>query len=378
MRKLSLFILTFILLLISGCSIAKHKSTSYDIKANTQKIINSDSKNWIFNEAINSKQTKFGVSSKIDTSTITKANDLDLWTTSKGEFKSIATGYKQTSFSEWKKLSRKHYMKSYQKKLHYMSVKQVNEALKALGAKFEINKMTDLIFLKPEIGDLMLNQAFVAKGHKLYAIDIQYMDVEQTTTIERGKSFVDTQNKKSAKHLDVSSLNGTWIAPETTTSANDSGKILVKDGYLYQHRYDSFERSAIQDLSKYSLISLNQNSTYALQKREAAQAGYQLSRDTVASGDSLGYLYLFTNKKELLRIGAGQATKYQKTSDTISSTDLPQNQVDIFTKVDTANPKNAASTITTKAGPSIVSISSSIKYLTDSEAGQIINEQVAQ
>jgi hypothetical protein len=32
-----------------------------------------------------------------------------------------------------------------------------------------------------------------------------------------------------------------------------------------------FERSAIQDLSKYSLISLNQNSTYALQKREAAQ-----------------------------------------------------------------------------------------------------------
>ena len=378
MRKLSLFILTFILLLISGCRIAKHKSTSYDIKANTQKIINSDSKTWIFNEAINSKQTKFGVSSKIDTSAITKANDLDLWTTSKGKFKSIATGYKQASFSEWKKLSRKHYMKSYQKKLHYMSVKQVNEALKALGAKFEINKMTDLIFLKPEIGDLTLNQAFVAKGHKLYAIDIQYMDVEQTTTIERGKSFVDTQNKKSAKHLDVSSLNGTWIAPETTTSANDSGKILVKDGYLYQHRYDSFERSAIQDLSKYSLISLNQNSTYALQKREAAQAGYQLSRDTVASGDSLGYLYLFTNKKELLRIGAGQATKYQKTSDTISSTDLPQNQVDIFTKVDTANPKNAASTITTKAGPSIVSISSSIKYLTDSEAGQIINEQVAQ
>ena len=378
MRKSSLFILTFILFFISGCSIAKHKSTSYDVKANTKKIINADSKTWIFNEAINSKQTKFGVSGKIDTSVVTKANDLDLWTTSKGEFKSIATGYKQTSFSEWKKLSRKQYMESYQKKLHYMSVKQVNEALKALGAKFEISKMTDLIFLKPEIGDLMLNQAFVAKGHKLYAIDIQYMDVEQTTTIERGKSFVDTQNKKSAKHLDVSNLNGTWIAPETTTSANDSGKLLVKEGYLYQHRYNSFERSAIQDLSKYSLISLNQNSTYALQKREAAQAGYQLSRDTVASGDSLGYLYLFTNKKELIRIGAGQTTKYQKTSDTISSTDLPQNQVDIFTRVDTANPKNAASTITTKAGPSVVGISSSIKYLTDSEAGQIINEQVAQ
>ncbi|CAJ1190813.1 hypothetical protein CPEBRM1_ABPJDJAI_01263 [Companilactobacillus paralimentarius] len=377
MRKLSLFILTFILLFISGCS-TKHKTASYDIKANTQKVINSNSKTWIFNEAINSKQTKIGVSNKINTSVVSKANDLDMWTTSKGSFKSIAVGYKQTSFLEWKKLTRKHYMKSYQKKIHYMSVNQVNEALKALGAKFEINKLTDLVFLKPELGDLSLNQAFVAKGHKLYAIDIQYMDVDQTTTIERGKSFVDTQNKKSVKHLNLNNLNGTWVAPETTTSANDSGKLLVKDGYLYQRRYDSFERSAIQDLSKYSLISLNQNSTYALQKREAAQAGYQLSRDTIASGDSLGYLYLFTNKKELIRIGAGQVTKYQKTNDTISSTDLPQGQVDIFTRVDTANPRNAASTITTKAGPSVVGISSSINYLTDSEAGQIINEQVAQ
>ncbi|HIY94014.1 hypothetical protein [Companilactobacillus sp. HBUAS56275] len=377
MRKLNLLILTLILLFISGCSASKPKTASYDIKANTQKIIKSDSKTWIFNEAISSKQTGSKVSNKISTSVVSKANDLDIWTTSKGEFKSIATGYKQTSFSEWKKLSRKHYMKSYQKKLHYMSVQQVNEALKALGAKFEISKMSDLVFLKPEIGDLGLNQAFVAKGHKLYAIDIQYMDVDQTTVIDRGKSFTDTQNKKSAKHLDVNSLNGTWIAPETTTSAEDSGKILVKNGYLYQHRYNSFERSAIQDLSKYSLISLNQNSTYALQKREAAHAGYQLSRDTVASGDSIGYLYLFTSEKELIRIGAGKSTKYQKNSDNVSSTDLPQNEVNIFTQADTNNPKKSASTITTKAGASIVGISSSVNYLTDPEAGQIISEQEA-
>jgi hypothetical protein len=67
----------------------------------------------------------------------------------------------------------------------------------------------------------------------------------------------------------------------------------------------------------------------------------------------------------------------KKTSDTVSSTDLPQNEVNIFTQADTNNPKKSASTITTKAGASIVGISSSVNYLTDPEAGQIISEQEA-
>lgn len=127
-----------------------------------------------------------------------------------------------------------------------MTIAQINMVLKKLGADIKIDKLSDLVFLETKSNNMPLNQAFVAKGYHLYAINPQYTDNEQTITVDRGQSFTDTRTKKATGQIVPAKLNGTWITPETTTSANDTGKIMVKDGYLYQHRYDSYERSAIQ------------------------------------------------------------------------------------------------------------------------------------
>jgi hypothetical protein len=256
-----------------------------------------------------------------------------------------------------------------------MSVDQINAVLKKLGAKFKITHLTDLIFLATKSNGLTIEQAFAAKGHHLYAINIPYFDNDQTQTIDRGEVFTDTDTKKATGQISLAKLNGTWIAPQTTTSSADTGKILIKDGYLYQRRFDSIERSAIQNLSAYSLISLNQNTTYANQKINAANAGYQLTRKAVASGDSLGYLYLFINQNKMIRIAAGVTTDYEKTNTLVAASDLPQDDITIFQQMDQKNPGEAASTITIKAGPAVVGVSESIKYLTDPEAGQITSNQ---
>lgn len=118
-------------------------------------------------------------------------------------------------------------------------------------------------------------------------------------------------------------------------------------------------------------MSLNQNMTYASQKTNAARAGYQLTQKSVASGDSLGYLYMFVNENKLIRIGQGQTTTYQKTSSLVAANDLPKDDITIFEQLDQKKTGEAASTITVKAGPPIVGMSSSIKYLTNPDAGQI-------
>lgn len=287
---------------------------------------------------------------------------------------SYAVKYQRVSLAKWQKDQRKHYVKDIQKKIHYMSVAQVNAVLKKLGANFKINKLSDLIFLETKTSSMPVDQAFVAKGHHLYGINIQYLDADQTTTINRGTSFTDTSTGKIAKHVAVSKLNGTWIAATTTTSSSDTGKIMVTDGYLYQHRYNSYERSAIQDLSHYSLASLNQNNTYASQKTEAANGGYQLTAKSVASGDSVGYLYLFVSENRLIRIGQGQTTTYQKTSTTVADVDLPESDLKIYEQMDQRYPTSPASTITTKADAPVIGLTDSIKYLTDADAGQITEQ----
>lgn len=223
---------------------------------------------------------------------------------------------------------------------------------------------------------MTLPEAFVAKGHHLYSINIQYVDTKQTITIARGQSFTDTSTKKETSQISLNKLNGTWIAPETTTSSSDTGKIMIEDGYMYQHRYNSYERSAIQKLSSYSLISLNQNITYAAQKVNAANAGYQLTQKAVASGDSLGYLYLFVNENQLVRIGQGTTTTYKKTSTLVAASDLPQDDITTFEEMDQKHPGEAASTITVDASAPVVGMSNSIKYLTVADAGQIIDNIV--
>ncbi|WP_047999472.1 hypothetical protein [Lactiplantibacillus herbarum] len=374
MRKSIITLITLTLLVLSGCSTKSQKSatTSLSVKATTEKTIKSASKTWTFSQSVTSKQTKKnGVDNQLTTAAVSRTGALTNWTTAKGQFMSYAVKYQRVSLTKWQKDQRSHYVKDVQKNIHYMSVAQVNAVLKKLGADFKISKLSDLIFLETKTSGMPVDQAFVAKGHHLYGINIQYMTADQTITINRGTSFTDTSTKKAANHVAVSKLNGTWIAAETTTSSSDTGKIMIKDGYLYQHRYDSFERSAIQDLSHYSLTSLNQNNTYASQKSEAANGGYQLTAKSVASGDSLGYLYLFVSENKLIRIGQGQTTTYQKTSTTVAVADLPQSDLKIYDTMDQRYPSSPASTITVKADAPIIGLTDSIKYLTDADAGQI-------
>lgn len=378
MRKLNVMVIALLVVLVSSCSVQKKKSTAQisTIKTTTNKIVKPAEKTWTFSKGVSSKQSPVqGISNKLTTSVISKTDQLSSWTTSKGQFIASPVKYKRISLKKWQHDLRKNYVKSAQNEIHLMSVNQVNAVLKKLGANFQITKLSDLIFLETKTSGMTIPQGFVAKGHHLYAVNIQYVDTDQPITVERGQLFTDTSTKKTGSQLSLEELNGTWIAAATTTSANDSGKILVKDGYLYQHRYNSFERSAIQNLNSYSLISLNQNQTYALQKANAANAGYQLTQKSVASGDSLGYLYLFINDKKLIRIGQGETTSYTRTSTLVAANDLPQDDLTIFKQMDQKNPGEAASTITVRADAPFVGMSSSIKYLTDSAAGQITSNQ---
>ena len=371
MRKLNIFSIILVVVILTGCGIQKQKADN-TIKKTTHNVLKSDSKTWTFSKKITSKQTpNTGVSNDLSTSVVSKIGDISNWTTSKNQFISYPINYKQISLKKWQHDTQKRMVKSAQSKVHWMRISQINAVLKKMGADIKINKLSDLVFLETKSSNMPLAQAFVAKGYHLYAINPQYTDTEQTITIDRGQAFTDTRTKKATGQVASAKLNGTWIAPETTTSASDTGKIMVKDGYLYQHRYDSYERSAIQVLSSYSLISLNQNTTYASQKTNAARADYQLTQKSVASGDSLGYLYLFVSENELIRIGQGQTTTYKKTSTLVAANDLPKDDITIFEQLDQKNPGEAASTITVKAGPAIVGMSSSIKYLTDPDAGQI-------
>jgi len=372
MRKSHFLIIILMMLILSGCSSQTNKKTTTNqVKAATHKVINAPTKTWTFKQEVNSDQTKrHGVSKKINPSTETKENILRSWTTDNGQFTSAPIQYKQTSLTKWKQNFQKNYQPSYRKHIHYMKVKQINATLKKLGSDIKIDQLSDLIFLKASSGTLPLNQAFVAKGNKLYALTIEYYDTDQTITISRGQSFVNTNTKKSVEHVDTKQINGTWVAPETKTSANDSGKIMVKDGFLYQRRYDSIERSAVQDLSTYSTAELNQNTTYNTQKSEASRAGYQLNQKSIASGDSIGYLYIFVNSNKLVRIGQGQTTSYDKTNDSVSDSDLSPDYLKIFN--DNNSKEADVSILTVKSDEPVIDMSSSINYLTDPYAGQIV------
>ncbi len=335
-HKLNIFfIVMLVVTLVSGCSSQKKEKAVDTVKISTNKTLKANSKTWIFNQGISSKQTKKqGVSKYMTTSVVSKTDELSSWTTSKGQFMSSSVNYKRVSLKKWKKDMLKNYIKNAQKNVHLMTVIQVNDALKKLGSDVKISKLSDLIFLETKTSNMTLPEAFVAKGHHLYAITIQYYDTSQTTSIERGQSFTDTNTKKATSQVSLNKLNGTWIAAETTTSSSDTGKIMIEDGYMYQHRYNSYERSVIQKLSSYSLISLNQNETYASQKVNAANAGYQLTQKAVASGDSLGYLYLFINENKLIRIGQGTTTMYKKTSTLVAASDLSQDDITTFKQMD--------------------------------------------
>ncbi|MFT8477422.1 MAG: hypothetical protein ABF682_08455 [Liquorilactobacillus sp.] len=378
MRKLNLFIIALLMVVVSGCNLQKKGKVVDDtVKTTTNKTLQAKSKTWTFSRGISSKQTKNqGVSKQITSSVVSKTDALSSWTTSKGQFMSSSVNYRRVSLKKWKQNMLKNYIKSAQKSIHLMSVSQVNDALKKLGSDIRISKLSDLVFLETKINGMTLPEAFVAKGHHLYSINIQYADTKQTIIIARGQSFTDTSTKKATSQISLNKLNGTWIAPETTTSSSDTGKIMIEDGYMYQHRYNSYERSAIQKLSSYSLISLNQNITYAAQKVNAANAGYQLTQKAVASGDSVGYLYLFVNENQLVRIGQGTTTTYKKTSTLVAANDLPQDNITTFEEMDQKHPGEAASTITVDASAPIVGMSNNIKYLTNADAGQIIDNIV--
>ncbi|KRM21068.1 lipoprotein [Latilactobacillus graminis DSM 20719] len=344
----------------------------------TKKILADDSKIWLSKKQLLSQQTSRGLSEQITVSNITQQTAPKQWQMIKGQLTNQSVSYQPISFKKWQHDSRRSLIKSYQKTLHLITVAQANTALKKLGANFKISHLSDFIFLETKTGQVTINQGFIAKGNQLYAISTQYRDSNEPTTFNRGQLF--TSHKiaanPTAKPVTLNHLNGTWIAADTTTSANDTGKMMVKDGFLYQQRYDSLERSAIQDLSQYSLMTLNQNTTYAAQKRAAAQADYELTPKSIASGDSIGYLYLFMNDHVLLRIGAGQTTSYQKTDSQLAASDLSQTNQIIFKQLDQQKPGEAASTITVKAGPAVVGMSKSLKYITDATAGQITKDIV--
>ncbi|MCT0194380.1 hypothetical protein [Lactiplantibacillus plantarum] len=374
MHKLAILVMT-IGLALAGCTTQTFAPAQHhrSVKVTTQKVIQAPTKTWTFDQAVSSSQTKHGVASNLDISVVDKTTAQSSWTTSNGQFLSAGVKHRQVSYAKWHHDQQRHIMKSYRHRLHHMSVSQINAVLKKLGTSIQINKLTDLIYLESgnHTDPLPVNTAFAAKGHHLYAVNIQYSDTEQATTIERGCNFTDTSAKAAPKRVNVANLNGTWIAAETTTSASDTGKLLIKDGYLYQHRYDSYERSAIQDLSHYSLGSLNQNVTYAAFKTDAAHAGYQLTHTAVASGDSTGMLYLIINANKIIRINQQIVTTYTKTSAVVAANDLPKTDVDLFKQMDQKKAGEVATTITVKAGPAQVGMTNSINYLTDPNAGQI-------
>lgn len=78
----------------------------------------------------------------------------------------------------------------------------------------------------------------------------------------------------------------------------------------------------------------------------------------------------------MIRIGEGKVTSYQKTSDTVTAQDMPQDYPSIFEQVDQKKKPEVASTITVKAGPPMIELTDSIKYLIDTSAGQITSNTV--
>lgn len=377
MRKSILLPIVLLVLITTGCSTTQHKaqSTASPNQATTQKVLTDSAKTWTLVQKVVSKQTDDGPDDNLKTATPTNLDKTTKWTTNKGRLTSANHQYKQISLKQWEKQSKKTQLKPLQKYYHLMTVNQVNATLKQLGANFEIKQLSELIFLNGQTDATVFPQALIAKGHHLYAINMQYMTNGLYTTLDRGQVMTDITPKPKAKPAALPSLNGTWVAAKTTASANDSGQLLIKDGYLYQKRYDSYERSAIQSLTNYSKKTLKQNPIYPTQQAAATKAGYQLTAKSIASGDSVGYLYLFINDKQLVRIGEGIATQYDKTSPQVTTSDLPETNITIFEQMDTQNPGEVASTITTKASAPIVGLSASINYLTDSTAGQITDNR---
>ncbi|MQS44995.1 hypothetical protein [Companilactobacillus mishanensis] len=376
MKKISLLVLLLTIIGITGCG---NKTVSDNhVKKNTEKVLNSSSKTWVFDKSISSNMEKHTLSNDISVSSMKKTSMETTWSTSNKKFHNGAIEYHQVSLKKWKQGIESHVTKEAQNTIHYLTVEQINASLKKLGANVTIDQLSDLIFLQTESNGVDLTDGFIADGNHLYQVTAEYRDVEDLRTIERGKSYLDTGVKKDITNVPVDKLNGTWVAPETTTSATDSGKVLIKDGFFYQKRFDSIERSAIQNLQKYSLVSLNQNNTYSEQKRNAARAGYDLSQKSVATGDSLGYLYIFLSKEKMLRIGGGQTVTYDKLNNIIAPSDLSTNEIDVFKNSDNHSSGQTASTLTAKSDASFLEMSKSINYLTDPEAGQITDRVPAE
>lgn len=380
MRKTFILTLTS-LLLLTGCGVQAKKTTQStkstkqatitNVKPTTEKIIQGATQTWTFGKRVGSQQTTKGVSEQLTISPTTRSDAQTNWTTGQGQISGNTAPYDQISFKTWSRQTRQSVTKEGQDDLHFMSVTQINQTLKKLGANFKIGSLNDLIYLETKTKTMVLPEAIIAKDDHLYIINIEYITPEHTQPIDRGQVLDSITTQQKTTQVPLTQLNGTWTAAGTTASANDSGKVLVKDGYLYQQRYDSYERSAIQSLASESATTLSKNAMFTDQQSSAAKAGYQLTGKSVASGDSIGYLYLFVNNQKLVRIGEGLATDYQKTSDQVSEKELPQQSITIFKQMDAKYPGKVASTITTKADAPIVGMSDSINYLTDVTAGQI-------
>ncbi|GAB5053030.1 hypothetical protein [Pediococcus ethanolidurans] len=330
---------------LTACSQKSNKKTVTPKHASS-KILNRSETIWQQTAYIKATANDKGKLSNMKTEKVSGNGGSSIWTTYDGKF---SGNYVRTNYATIKKILKQNTEDS-EYKSRFFSIKELNAVLKKAKAPIRIHNYSDLVYLKNSKIDGGQAMGFIASGHKLYALGLKYSysATQPNGTVDRCYIFSDQGYQVPKRHYSAQQLTGRWAASDDRTD-----QLVMRKDWLYQSQKvgvnTQYKRIKIQNLNKIAASTLYTNTTFSYAQTQALSQGYAMPRATTQAGSDGSYIYLFVNAKTLVQIGNGSLKTYQKLTDDIETSDLPDSVLNVFDELDKQTPKYVANSLTSQS-----------------------------
>ncbi|MFD1393757.1 hypothetical protein ACFQ3L_09285 [Lacticaseibacillus jixianensis] len=366
MRKWSLALVAFGVLFLAAC----HSQTPpvSQQAARTKTVLKQKDNLWAEVATVSAMVSPSG---QLSAEKAKKDTTLTPWISDRGVLYQVGTYKPTASYAAIKQHAKKEVVVP--KDYHVASIKQINATLAAMGAKTTIKHYRDLVYLAPSGGTTttQIKAGFLIEGSHLYVVNIDYTNGTAAAPVVRGTVYSNHYQYAASKRLKPDAVSGLW---QSTTGqlamVRDQQVVTIQDG--------AFVRGQLEDLSKQKVPALYQNTSFVLRQSQAAKLAVKIGRNSLASGDLWGNLYVFLSPTKMVQVTNGSVIVYTKQSTQTTSSQFPEQVFTVFDKLDAQQATNVAAYILPKGNNTYsVGMATSNDYITVNYAGGLAGAEAA-
>lgn len=289
------------------------------VKQHTVTVLNQKDQVWRETEAVSATVTSQG---SLKNEQVKPDNKLSPAITNAGKFYSVAT-FKQSDYATIKKAIQKN--EAQPKTLRFVTVKQVNATLKAMGATKQIKALTDLVYTQQADGHTFpSNDGYLIEGDHLYEVIMAYTTGGNASTVNRGNVYSRKIKYWTTKQLTFNVVAGTW-----QSTAGDQA--TVRDDQLVTIQNKSYVRGKVENLSHLQGEKLYRNTAYSLRQTQLVKQNAKLTQESLVAGDLYDNMYLFLSKTKMARVNTSGVTIFTKKAD---QSQIPAQVFEVFRLLD--------------------------------------------